>query len=102
MAESININPDKLIQAAATVADHLATAALPPAGALPPGMAPSPADLAAAGVEQIVQAKIAAASTGLTDKGPTFNGLTADASGGLSGDDADNANRIAAVKDDSI
>ncbi|WP_428339064.1 hypothetical protein [Mycobacterium sp.] len=101
MAEMVNINPDKLIQAAATVADHLVNAAVPPAGALPPALAPSPADLAAAGVDEILQKKIAAAAVGLANKGPTFSGLAAGASTGLQTRDADNAAHIAAVKDDN-
>jgi hypothetical protein len=99
MADSVNINPDNLIQAAETVANHLAAAAIPPADALPPGLAPSPADLAAAGVDAILQEKIAAAAAGLADKGPTFSGLTANASSGLQAGDGDNASRIAAVRD---
>jgi hypothetical protein len=99
MADSVNIDPANLIQAAETVANHLAAAAIPPADALPPGLAPSPADLAAAGVDAILQKKIAAAAAGLADKGPTFSGLTAYASSGLQTRDADNASRIAAVKD---
>jgi hypothetical protein len=99
MADSVNINPDNLIQAAETVANHLAAAAIPPADALPPGLAPSPADLAAAGVDAILQEKMADAAAGLADKGPTFNGLTADASSGLQTRDGDNASRIAAVRD---
>jgi hypothetical protein len=98
MAESVNINPDNLIQAAEAVANHLAAAAIPPADGLPPGLAPSPADLAAAGVDNILQEKIAAAAAGLADKGPTFSQVTAGASSSLQTRDADNAARIAAVR----
>jgi hypothetical protein len=101
MADSVNINPDNLIHAAETVANYLAAAAIPPADALPPGLAPSPADLAAAGVDEIQQGKIAAAADGLADKGPTLRGLTAGASRGLRTRDACSAAHIAAVIDDS-
>jgi hypothetical protein len=102
MAENVNINTDKLIQAAATVADHLAAAALPPAGALPPGLAPSPADLAAASVDEILRAKIATTATGLADKGPAFNSTAGSAAGGLQARDTANAGHIAEVKDSSL
>jgi hypothetical protein len=102
MADSVNINPDNLIQAAETVANHLAAAAIPPADALPPGLAPSPADLAAAGVDAILQKKITAAEAELFNKGPAFNGLTAEAASGLQARDADSAARIATVHDNSI
>jgi hypothetical protein len=101
MADSVNINPDRLIQASETVANHLAAAAIPPPDALPPGLAPSPADLAAAGVDDILQKKIAATGAGLANKGPTFSRLAAGASTGLQTRDADNAAHIAAVKDDN-
>jgi hypothetical protein len=97
MAEIVNINTDKLIQAASAVADYLAVAAIPPAGALPPGAAPSPADLAAAGVAEAVQARIASAAHELTDKDRTLNATAAGASGGLRAHDADCAGCIAGV-----
>jgi hypothetical protein len=36
MAQVVNVDADGLVKAAATVAEHLAGAATPPAGALPP------------------------------------------------------------------
>lgn len=100
MPESVNINTEKLIQAATEVADRLAAAALPPADALPAGLAPSLADLAAAGVDEILQRKIGAASAGLAKVGPLLNGLVARASTGVRAQDADNASRIESVVDD--
>ena len=70
MAQVVNVNANGLIMAAATVAEHLAGAATPPTGALPPAAAPSLADVAAAQAAGAIRTRIAAVSTELAGKGP--------------------------------
>jgi hypothetical protein len=98
MAEVVTVNADGLIKAVATVAEHLAGAATPPTGALPAAVAPSPADVAAAGAAGAIRARIAAVSTELAGKGPRLRGVTTGAAGTLQAQDTKNANRIAAVR----
>lgn len=98
MARSVNINPDKLLRAAATVAEHLTNAAIPPADALPPELAPSPVDLAAARFAAIVHNRIGTATDELGDKAPLLDGPSTDGSQTLRVSDVDNASRLTAVE----
>ena len=98
MAQVVNVSADALIKAAATVAEHLQGAAMPPSGALPTAAAPSPADVAAAGAAGAISARIAAVSTELAGKGPRLHGVATGAAGTLQSQDVENADRIAAVK----
>ena len=98
MAQVVNVDANGLIMAAATVAEHLASAATPPTGALPPAAAPSLADVAAAQAAGAIRTRIAAVSTELAGKGPRLRGVTTGAAGTLQGQDAENADRIAAVR----
>ncbi|MDT7720324.1 MAG: hypothetical protein QOE94_1335 [Mycobacterium sp.] len=86
-----------LLKAAATVAEHLQGAATPPTGAVPATVAPSPADVAAAGAARAIGTRIAAVSTELAGKGPRLHGVTTCAAGSVQAQDSKNAGRIAAV-----
>jgi hypothetical protein len=98
MAQVVTVDTDGLIKAAATVAEHLQGAATPPTGALPPAAAPSPADVAAAQAAGAIRTRIAAVSTELAVNGPKLRGVTTVAAGTLQAQDAENADRIAAVR----
>lgn len=98
-AEPINVQPERLMQAATKVAGHLEAAAKPPTVALPnlAVAAVSPADVAANGAATAIQTKIATLSAQMAGKGPQLHAKTAAAVAALKAQDEQNAARIRAV-----
>jgi hypothetical protein len=97
MADVVHVSAPDLTQAAATVAQHLDTAATPPRSLAPPPMAATPVDVAAAGAAGAIRAKTAALSTQLAPKGPEIQQTGAAAAASLLAQDATNAARLPSV-----
>ena len=98
MAQVVNVNANDLTRAAATVAQHMETAAKPPTAAAPLPAAASPADVAASGAAGAIQTKMAALSTELAPKGPAMQQAGTGAAAALQAQDTTNAARISAVQ----
>jgi hypothetical protein len=94
MAQVVNVHAPDLTQAAATVAQHLETAAKPATAAAPLHAAASPADVAASGAAGAIHTKMAALSTELAPKGPAMQQAGATAAAALQAQDAANAARL--------
>src|SRR5580693_2408293 len=98
MAQVVNVQAPDLTRAAATVAQHMETAAKPPTAAAPLPAAASPADVAASGAAGAIQTKMAALSTELAPKGPAMQQAGTSAAAALQAQDATNASRISALQ----
>jgi hypothetical protein len=97
MADVVHIAPPDFTKAAATVAQHIETAATPPRAAAPPPAAASPVDVAAAGAAGAIQTKIGTLSGQLAPKGPAIQQAGTSAAAALAAQDAANSARMPSV-----
>lgn len=97
----IKVIPPALLQAAVTAAMTADKAAAPHPGVVPVTSPGSPADVAAATIAIGMSARTAQLSTKLAGKGPQVQTKTQTGVAQLQGQDAQNANQIQQVADDS-
>jgi|GEM_PF-6413861 len=97
MADVVQLSAPDFTQAAATVAQHLETAAIPARSAAQPPMVASPVDVAAAGAADAIQTKVDTLSTQLLPQGPAIRQAGAAAAAALIAQDATNAARMPSV-----
>jgi hypothetical protein len=94
--DKVDIDPERVRQAALTVAMTLARAAAPATG-LPIATGLSPADAAAAGLAAAIAAQVATSSAELAPKGPVGQAQAEAAVGGFESTDAANTASLAGV-----
>jgi hypothetical protein len=98
MADVVQVKAPALVQTAATVAEHMETAAKPPAAAAPPHAAvSSPVDAAAAGASGAIHAKMAALSAEMAPRGPAIQQAGSAAAASLIAQDTANAARMPSI-----
>jgi hypothetical protein len=98
VAAVVNVTAPNLEKAAATVAEHIETAAKPATAAAPtPHPATSPVDVAAHSAAGAIRTKMAAMSGELTPKGPQMQQTGATAAATLAAQDAANVNKLPSI-----
>jgi hypothetical protein len=97
MADVVRVAAPDFTAAAATVAQHIETAATPPPAVAPPQVSASPVDVAAASAAGAIQTKIGTLSTELAPKGPEIRQAGASAAASLAAQDALNSARLPSV-----
>jgi hypothetical protein len=97
MADVVHVVPPDFTQAAATVAQHIETAATTPRVAAPHPAPASPVDVAAAGAAGAIHTKIGTLSGQLAPKGPAIQQAGTSAAAALAAQDAANSARMPSV-----
>jgi hypothetical protein len=97
MAEVVRLSAPDFNQAAATVAQHIDTAVVPPRAIVQPSMNATPVDVAATGAAGAIRTKINSLSTQLAPNGPAIRQAGATAAASLLSQDATNAARMPSV-----
>ena len=97
LAEVVRVSAPDLTNAAATVAEHLETAARAPTGIAPVHGVASPVDVAASAAAAGIQTKMSALSTEMAPKGPAIQQTGAAAAAALLAQDAANSARLPSV-----
>jgi hypothetical protein len=97
MADVVHVVPPDFTKAAATVAQHIETAATPPRVPAPHPAPASPVDVAAAGAAGAIHTKIGSLSGQLAPKGPAIQQAGTSAAAALAAQDAANAARMPSV-----
>jgi hypothetical protein len=98
MADVVHVKAPNLTQAAATVAQHIETAATPASAVAPHSAPASPVDVATSGAAGAIHTKMTALSTELAPKGPAIQQAGTAAAASLHAQDTSNASRISAVR----